>query len=167
MAEEINMYESPASPPVSEEAEAARALSSDMLSNLAEAAPWMRFLGILGFIGAGFTALAGVSFLIVCVAGGLSSLSLGSLDAAFLGAAGLGGGVIYFGAGLLLFLPSKFAYTAGAKLRSYALTNNGRDLESAFKNNRMLWKFAGVFTIVCIAALPVLVIIAIIIGVMI
>jgi hypothetical protein len=119
-----------------------------MVHYLQEASPWLRFLGVLGFIGSGLMALGGFVFIVLVVL-------LSDLAGEFGGIIGGGFiGILYIVLGLLSFFPAKFGYTFGAKIRLYTQSNSERDLEDAFKNNRSLWKFCGILAIVYLAVIP-------------
>jgi hypothetical protein len=79
------------------------------------------------------------------------------------GAGFLGGGFgIYFlGVAVLGFFPSYFIYNFGSKIRTYLRTGAEQDLERALKNNKSLWKFSGILTIIGLAIIPVIFIISI------
>ncbi|MDR3302511.1 MAG: hypothetical protein LBT01_08330 [Spirochaetaceae bacterium] len=158
MLEEQNPFGSPESPANPVEPESIR-LSGMMLSHLKGASPWIRFMGILGFIGGGAMGLLGI---IILVSGGaLATVA----NTEFFGVLSAFGGFIYIGIGALYFFPSLFAYRFGVCLKHYCLTYNNSELEKAFKNNYALWKFLGVLTIVCIGLVVSIIPIGIIIGV--
>jgi hypothetical protein len=133
------------------------ALTEGMLGYLSGASPWLRFIGIMSFIGCGLIILLGVVFL------GIGPFIAGAFDELFDGfnmggfAGGLIGG-IYIILGAVCLLPAKFIYSFGAKIRSYRSSGAEQDLEAAFKNNKSLWKFLGILTIIEIALVPVMII---------
>ena len=141
-------------------------LTDTMLKYLKEASPWLRFMGIMGFIGSGFMTLAGI-ILVVLLPFGINMIDDGSeFLSDLIGPFSLIGYSMYsIGAGLLLFIPSLFTYRFGKKIRSYFLSNSEAELELAFKNNKSLWKFYGLLTIIMSASLPILIIIGVIVAV--
>ena len=146
-------------------------LTESMLKNLSDASPWLQFLGVMGFIGAGLCALGGLGSLIVIpfTTSAINFLGdeLGGLSV-FFGTAGpimIVYAIYMIGAGALMFFPALFTYRFGAKLRSYVQNNTEQDLEAAFKNNKSLWKFNGILMIIGLAAIPVLIIIGIVVAV--
>ena len=169
MSEAANPYQSPETIAVPvKPLTAPGTLTETMLIYLKEASPWLRFLGVLGFIGAGMTALSGLSFLaIVPLMEAIFDSASGfeSLGDAF-GAIFSGGMSVFFiGAGALMFFPSLFMYRFGDKIRGYLRTGADQDLELAFKNNKSLWKFTGIISIIYLAIIPLMIIGAIIVGV--
>ena len=159
-------YESPEQEIVPERPQAARAYLSDtMLRYLREASPWLRFLGILGFIGSGFMALFSLVFL--AFSGAMSRLwdyipgmyeygsSLGSSYGVLMG-------ILYIGMALLYFFPALFTFNFGFKLSGYFQSGSVQELETAFANNKSLWKFKGILAIISLATIPVAIIIFII-----
>jgi hypothetical protein len=159
MSEEANMYQMPgAEAHAADSAMEAGAITETMMHYLRGASPWLRFMGILAFISCGLLVLAGIVFTIATMIG--SSLFSGGWGDSYSSA-----GLIYFALGALYFFPASFMYRCGSKLRDYSLSHSAHDLETALKNNKSLWKFIGIIAIVCIAALPVLFIIAAVIGI--
>ena len=142
-------------------------LSDIMLKYLKEASPWLRFMGIMGFISCGFMALGGIVFAILLPFGisffnGSSEFFPGLISSFSLM---IVYSMYFVGAGLLMFFPSLFIYRFGAKIRSYLLSNSEGELELAFKNNKSLWKFLGILTIISLASLPIFIIIGVIVAV--
>ncbi|MDR3173033.1 MAG: hypothetical protein LBU19_02175, partial [Treponema sp.] len=135
--------------PVQAEENAAQGvLTALMIRYLKEASPWLRFIGIMGYIGAIFLIVSGVIMSIALLITGQNfGSSWGPLSALM--------GVIYVTLGVLAFFPARFTHKFGAKLRNYLLSGAERDLEEAFKNNRSLWRFSGILLIVYLAILPV------------
>ena len=144
-------------------------LTGKMLVYLREASPWLRFVGILGFVGAGVLIVTGIAlpFWFGMLGGELYGGILGhSLD---MGGAGLGaamGGILgffYIVSAVLTLVPSLFIYGFGSRIRRHVRTGSDTDLEQAFRNNKSLWKFTGILCIVCIAlVIPGLVIFTIV-----
>lgn len=135
-----------------QEAAGVGVLTATMVRFLREASPWLRFLGILGFIGCGLMTLGGLIFaIVITVVSGFAQAFGGMVGGAFLGA-------VYIVLGLLSFFPAKFVYGFGSKIHRYMQSNSDKDLEDAFKNNKSLWKFYGILVIVYLALIPVLLI---------
>jgi hypothetical protein len=130
-----------------------------MITYLKEASPWIRFIGIMGFIGSGFTLLAGVIFLII------SLVAANAIGDVFGGVPVAAMALLYLVAGLIMLIPVRFLYKFGSKTRNYVQTGVESELEGALKNNRSFWKFCGIMTIVYLAAIPVLIVILVIVGI--
>ncbi|GHT91596.1 hypothetical protein FACS1894140_2440 [Spirochaetia bacterium] len=159
MSDTVNPWQSPGAVTEAErDAASSQALTNTMVRYLKEAAPWLRFIGILSFIGCGFMFAGGIIFVILAsVVSGLA----GEFEA-------IGGalvGLIYIPMGVLMFFPARFIYNFGAKIRNYARSNAEQDLEEALKNNKSLWKFYGIMSIISLALIPVGTIVAIVIAV--
>jgi hypothetical protein len=143
-------------------------LTDLMLVHLKGASPWLRFIGIMGFISCGVTILTGILFVaLIPIIGdfsgtipGMGEIS-GKAGAVFGGA--IGGYCLIFG--VLFFFPSLYSYNFGSKIRSYIRSGADQDLETAFKNNKSLWKFIGIITIISLAFIPLMIIIGIVAGI--
>jgi hypothetical protein len=156
MSDYENPYKSPETAIVPETPEGTgSALTETMLGYLKEASPWLRFIGILGFIGCGFICLVGIisaisSSVLSSIAGEWGALPAGLIS------------LFYIAGGAVYFFPAYFTYNFGTKIRDYQISGSNDDLELAFKNNKLLWKFNGILYIVCLALIPFLIIISII-----
>jgi len=136
-------------------------LTVKMLQYLNEASPWLRFVGILGYITAGFTIFGGIAGMLSFVAVG-SMVDLPSGIAPAFGALFF---IIYLPTGVLTLFLANFIFKFGQKIRYYKLTNSIEELEEALKNNKSLWKFIGILCIVSLALIPVMLILTLIVGV--
>jgi len=156
MSDFENPYKSPETTIVPEKTQGTgTVLTETMLGYLKEASPWMRFIGILGFIGCGLMCFGGIIFAITTSVVSSMMEGLGNFPVWLLS-------LIYVAFGVLLYFPSRFTYNFGAKIRNYQLSNSDEDLELAFKNNKSLWKFYGILLIIYLALTPFLIIISII-----
>jgi len=155
LSENINPYQAPdADLNAPKPSVSSNGLTIDMVKYLREAAPWIRFIGILSYIGCGITVLAGAGFMIAMpLLGGFANLYTGLLSSSM--------GIIYIIIGVIMFFPAHFTYSFGAKIRNFIQSNNERDLEIAFKNNKSLWKFFGILCIIYLAIIPVGIVIGI------
>jgi phosphate/sulfate permease len=168
MLDERNPYKSPeaeASPLAG--AESGQILTEMMLAYLRDAVPWLRFMGIVGFVISALTAFTGLILSIgMAAAGKVMDEAIQAEGAAgIVQRLGFLGGFVYLGIAALGFFLSRFVYLFGAKIRQYSLSYNSADLEMAFKNNRSLWRFLGIYTIVCLSAAPVLLIIGAVVSI--
>ena len=158
MSDFENPYQSPESQVIPEASQSSGMLSAAMLQYLNEASPWLRFVGIMGYIGSGSIVLMGIGL-------GITMAVASNLAGAFGQFPVWLAAVLYIPMGVLLFFPAHFTYNFGKKIRSYRFTNSIEDLELAFKNNKSLWKFNGIIYIIYLAFIPLVIIIAIVAGV--
>jgi hypothetical protein len=148
MVEVENPYESPQA-----EISAVKPLTSQgiltetMLSYLKGASPWLRFVGIAGFIMCGLYAVFGLTMVI-----GIQALPIPGLDAVTRGM-GAGFGILWLGIIALMFLPVFFVFRFGLKIKTYLHSGDENDLEQAFKNNKSLWKFIGILSIISLSCM--------------
>ncbi|MDR1180332.1 MAG: hypothetical protein LBK44_07480 [Spirochaetales bacterium] len=165
----INPYQSPETDVSAlRPAMSSGAITQIMRDQLKGAAGWMRFLGIMGFISCGFTVLAGGVFMLFLTSFPFMQMYDSGIEdfaANIPGVFGSLGGFFYILSALLMFFPARFLHKAGSQIRVYMRTGMDSDLEDALRNNRKLWKFLGVVTIVSIAIIPVLAIVGIVVAV--
>jgi hypothetical protein len=139
-----NPYESPRTEANSLNAPGGRVLTEEMVFYLRGTAPWLRFVGIVGFI---FIGLSAIAFLTIIIAFQNEVSSIPGFAAA---------GSSVFLVLMLIFLgisffPTYFLFQFGKKIRLYIHSGDPSQLETAFKNNKSLWTFIGVFTIIGLA----------------
>jgi len=163
MSDFENHYNGPETPIIPEKSHSAGNLTITMLRYLKEASPWLKFLGILGFISCGFMALWALFYIIVAI----TATTLMSSLAPMMGLAALPFWLIvpiYIAAAVLFFFPSYFLFNFGTKIRKFIVSNSDEDLELALKNNKSYWKFCGIITIVYLSILPTIFIFSLIAG---
>jgi hypothetical protein len=123
-------------------------LTETMLTHLKGASPWLRFVGIAGFIMCGISAVFGLT-----MAAGIQSLPIPGWNTAM----GLGFFILYLGYVALMFFPILFIFRFGWKIKRYLHTGDEADLEAAFKNNKSLWIFMGILSIIFLTFLGLMV----------
>jgi hypothetical protein len=131
-------------------------LTETMVFYLKGASPWLRFLGIIGFIGCGILVVIGIVMLIA-----MPSLAP-EIGEAWSRIAGTSLGFLYIILGVVGFFPSRFIYKFGTKIRGFLRSNAEQELELAFKYNRSFWKFSGIVTIIYLAIIPAAIVIGVI-----
>jgi hypothetical protein len=115
--------------------------------------PWVRFLAIMGFIGAGFMVLAGLT-------AGIAGAATGRIET-------IGLMVIYPIMAVVYVFPSLFLLRYADRIRSFVASGQEQDLVGALDAQRSFWKFAGILTIVSILVGILFSVFAVIAGVMI
>ncbi|MCL2210110.1 MAG: DUF5362 domain-containing protein [Treponema sp.] len=160
MSDNENPYQSPESPiiPVTSQS-SDNSITPLMLKYLNETSPWLRFVGILGYILCGFLVILGI---IIAASSTVAASLLGNdLENFPIWIIGF----LYIPLALLLFFPSHYTFKFGQKIKNYQFSSSNDDLENAFKNNKSLWKFYGILMIIYLAIFPVIIVVSIIIGV--
>ena len=139
------------------------AVSAEAIQQLAATRPWVRFISVMTFIGAGFMLLGAAGMAVMGVVGGAAGAKLPPTSPnhqvnQFAGAMGFGIAALYVVLAVVYLFP-------GIKLWKYAnaittLTTSGRnhDLVTALDQQRSFWKFMGIM-IIAMLILYVLVII--------
>jgi hypothetical protein len=157
MSDIENPYQSPETPIIPETSQnSGMPLTRTMLQYLVEASPWLRFMGIIGFIGSGFC----------CIGGIISSFSLFAASSLISEIANFPIWIfpsIQIPLGIILFFPAYFLFRFGQKIRTYQYTHSNEDLESCFNYNKSYWKFMGILTIIFLI-IPFILIITVIVA---
>ena len=152
-----NPYESPRAEAGAVNPLSDRVLTENMVYYLRRASPWLRFIGICGFISLGLTVLT-----ILIIGFGLRNMIPDTPELAPLRAMGPGMSLLYILFLALYFFPVLFLFRFGKYLKSYIFTGDSRDLEEAFKNNKSLWTFVGVLMIIGLSFMALILLIVII-----
>ena len=138
-----NPYESPQAEAGTINPLSGRVLTEEMLYYLKGTHPWLRFVGIVGFISIGMAALfvLGIFFF-------LGQTLPNTPETEPFRTIMPGMGIIYLPFLAIYFLPVFFLFRFGKRIKSYLYTGDPKDLEEAFKNNKSLWTFTGIMTII-------------------
>jgi hypothetical protein len=107
---------------------------------LRQTKPWVTFLSVMSFIGAGFMALGGIFM----IAAGAIAPSGSSAPAAALG-------VVYLPMAALYIYPALKLWGFSSSIGRLLASRSNMDLEAALGQQKSFWKFAGIMTIVMIA----------------
>jgi hypothetical protein len=126
-------------------------VTQGMFDSLQAMRPWVTFMGVMAFIGAGFMVLGG---LVMMVAG-----------SAIPGGPGPALGVVYLVMALLYIFPGLFLVRCGGALKRLFAGGGAPALEDALSNQKSLWKFMGIVTIVMLALMVIGFVVAIVVGV--
>lgn len=112
---------------------------------LRQTKPWVRFLSIMGFIGAGMMILGG---LIMGVAGAAS----GRPEMLLLC-------ILYPLLGLLYIFPALFLHRYASRIAEFLLYGQSEHLDSALEAQKSFWRFSGIMTLVilCLYALAIVI----------
>nr|WP_321452021.1 hypothetical protein [uncultured Carboxylicivirga sp.] len=133
--------------------------SNEIKSYLLEASKWAKFLAIMGFIGVGFMALAGVIATIGLTIAGGASMGLSGLPVGLIG-------VFYLVIALIYYFPVSYLYKFATKTKQAIIGENSFTLTAGFSNLKSLFKFMGVFTIVILSLYILILVVAIPVGMM-
>ncbi len=124
---------------------------------LGKAGPWLKFLGIMGYIGCGFMAVFGVIFLVLPLTG---DNVFGSTSQSRLVGPALA--LFYLALGIVLFFPARFIHKMGSRSTQYQQDGDATTLEGVALHLKQVAKFYGIVTIVGLASIPVILVVSII-----
>jgi hypothetical protein len=147
-----NPYASPQAPTpplVAEPHQGSPVESPEIYRALAGTRPWAFFLGILGFI------VSGIGAFVAIVRAAFWSSSWES-KAGF-----VANEMVILVAVVLVALASWFLFQYGRRIGIFLRTQDTRDLERALSSQRSFWRIAG---IMLLAAIPILLVLALLVG---
>jgi len=154
MSDTTNPYQAPSSsfqPPL--QASGNGEVPQAIMLAMQATKPWITFLAILGFVGAGLMVLGGFA---VIVAGSMMERSK----------IGAGMGVVYVILGGLYFFPSFFLLRFSGAIRRL-IDGGGMDaLTEAVIRQKSFWRLIGISTLVLMCIYFLAIIVGIVVGVM-
>jgi hypothetical protein len=146
--QELHPYVSPAEPAEAVHVPAGSdqsggAITPIMRQALAQTRPWVLFLSILVFLGAGLGALTSLVYVALSV-GAVGTL--GATGMIFLVAA-----LLMAGATVLYFFAAYHLFTYASAIARFLRSHEGRDLERALVAQKSFWRLVGMVTAAVIA----------------
>lgn len=157
----IDPYASPVMTAIPSSHSSGSAITEGVVRQLAGTKPWVRFMSVLAFIGAGFLILGALGA-VVMIIGGMAA-GTGN-DKWVAGGMGAGIGVFYVVLAIVYLYPALRLWKYANRIGDLVRTGNSLDLEGALAEQRKFWKFAGI-AMVIFMSLYVLVIIGFVVAV--
>jgi hypothetical protein len=142
------------------ESSPASAVTDRTQKYLAETRPWVRFMSIIVFIGAGFMVIAALAMFAFMSAGGAAA---NNPLAGVVG--GSGAALIYLALALLYVAPGVFLSRYASAIGRLAKDGSVSTLEDALQHQRSFWRYAGILTLVGLVLAVLVIILAIVAGV--
>jgi hypothetical protein len=157
----IDPYASPAVnvSPVSRSHDAAT--TEGVIRQLAGTKPWVRFISVMMFVGAGFLVLIA---LVMLLAGGVMAQATKS-NPMFAGGMGAVIGVLYIVMALFYIYPGLKLWKYASRIGDFIQSANAVNLEAALGEQRKFWKFFGVLMLIFLILYALVFVGAILMGV--
>ena len=133
-------------------------ITANILAAMRKTRPWVLFLAILGFIGAFFTAIAGIMLMATMTYLGQAT----GVEGAFLGQTPggmttiIGMGAIYIVIAIIYIIISVYLLRYASAIKRLNGSHNVRDLEDALNAQASFWKTVGIMALTSIIAMLVL-----------
>lgn len=112
--------------------------SETTMEMLRQTRPWVVFLSVMAFIGAGFMVLGGLASIGLGLAGGREAAPMAML------------GFIYLPMAALYVYPAIKLWAYGGAINRLVASRSVEDLEAALLHQKSFWKYAGITTVVMI-----------------
>jgi hypothetical protein len=135
--------------------ETEKTLSESMIQNMKTAAPWMKFLAIVAFVGAGLLFIFGIIALSKTGSGGYGYLH--RVDSTALTITAL----VYIVVAVVILILGLYLYKSANGYSSFCQSHDANSLETAFLMQKKYWKMSGIITIVYLSLLIIALLIAI------
>jgi hypothetical protein len=127
--------------------------SGSSLNYLKSAAPWMKFISILGFVMCGTLIIGAIAMLV----GGNALSKLGGVEV------GVSMFFVYLLIALVVLFPNLYLFNYAKSIQKYVVTNNYSQIVEAFRMQLKYWKYLGILIIIYLS-LTVVVLIGFLIG---
>jgi len=136
------------------------AVPAEAISQLQRTKPWTRVIGVVTWLVVGLMVLGGAGFAVFALAG-LASANTGAAEKGMM----VGMAIAYVVMGFLYIYPAIKIWSYGSAIRNLMNSRSPEDLVKALDQQRSLWKFAGILTIILIIVYAVAIIAMIGLGV--
>ncbi len=150
---ETDPYSSPAENPSGSNLASAGLVSAAAVQQLAATKPWVRFISVMTFIGAGFMSLgaAGMAMMgAMGVTGAMGASSRNQVANPFVGGMGFGVAALYMVLAIVYLFPGVKLWKYVTAIAELIRTGRDEDLVAALNQQRSFWKFMGIMMIIMI-----------------
>lgn len=119
------------------------AVPSEAITQLQRTKPWVRFFGVMMWLGSALMLLGGAAFLLIALSGLASSAAAGMPKEMMVGLA-----VAYILMGFLYIYPTIKIWAYGSAIGRLVTSRSADDLVKALDMQRGFWKFIGIMLII-------------------
>jgi hypothetical protein len=156
---ESNPYATPTANPYGTSAAlSSESASPGMIAALAGTKPWVWFMSIIMWIGAGFMIL----YAVFAVFAGIAMASTGPKETAAMSGMILGFAVFYGLMSVFMVYPAVKLWSYGARIGAAMSSHAVADVEAALHEQRRYWKFQGIMIITMFCLMIIGVIVAVV-----
>lgn len=127
--------------------------------------PWVRFISIMTFVGAGVMVLVGIVMLAAAVLGGFAAGNQRGLGA-------LGGAVVpgllalfYVALAFVYVIPGTYLARYARAIKQLRVEATAQTLEDALRYQKSFWRFAGIVTVISVVFTVVAMVVGMFVGV--
>lgn len=136
-------------------------VSAAAVRQLAATKPWVRFISIMTFIGAGFMLLAAFGMVMMGIVGTAATVAphaRNQIANPFVGGMGFGLAALYVVLAVVYIFPGVKLWKYGSAIAGLIQSGRDEDLVSALNQQRSFWKFVGIMmiSIVCLYILAII-----------
>ena len=126
-------------------------MSAAAVEQLAATKPWVRFISVMMFIGAGLMLLAAAGMVVMSVVGGTGGTLGNPAKNPLAGPMGFAMAALYVALSIIYVFPGVKLWKYASSIAMLLQTGRNGDLVAALNQQRSFWKFIGVFLIVILA----------------
>ena len=142
---ETSPYSTPAANPYGSAGDAStNMVSTAAIQQLTATKPWVRFISVITFIGAGLMVVFAILMFIM---GSVGTMSKSGAASPFTGAMGFGMAVLYAVLSIIYIFPGVKLWKYASLIAILMQTGRDEDLVAALNQQRSFWKFVGILII--------------------
>lgn len=156
-------YTSPVADPFGANPSGTFAVSAATLRQLEATKPWVRFLSVLIFIGAGFMLLAAAGMAVVGTVGAVAHAGKSAVSG-LSGGAGVAVAVVYAALAFVYIFPGIKLWKYANAIAALQQSCSEADLVDALDQQRAFWRFMGIVAIVMLSLYVLVIAGAVLIG---
>lgn len=124
-----------------------------MIEHLRATKPWVRFMSIMSFIGAGLMVLLGLFMILMPIAPGMKGFGVGPIV-----------GLIYIAMAAIYIAPAVFLHRFASAIGDLMVGGGDVALEAALGSQKSFWRFVGILTLVVVCIYALIIVVAISVG---
>jgi len=134
-------------------------VSSEAVAQLATTKPWVRFISVITFIGAGFMMLAAAGMIMFSSVSG--KLGDRGVPAGFTGSIGITLAIVYICMAIVHIFPALKLWKYADAIGSLIQSGSEQDLAAALKQQKSFWKFMGILILSVLVIYILIIVVAI------
>ena len=148
MENDPNPYSTPGSDVFAGSSAVGGEITDGVLEQLRKTKGWVKFIGVMAFIGAGFMVVGGI---IMMAGGAMGGMLTGGASDAFGAGVGIGMGLIYIVMAIIYIYPGMKLWGYGKRIDQLLQDRASVTLEAALNEQRAFWKFSGIMLIILLS----------------
>jgi hypothetical protein len=137
-------------------------VTDGVIDQLQRTKGWVKFIGVMAFIGAAFMVVGG---LVIMAGGAMGGIFSGDAGGALGAGFGFGMGLMYIVMAILYIYPGMKLWAYGKRIDQLLQDRATLTLEAALNEQRSFWKFTGIMMIILLSIYALIIVGVVIAGI--